>query len=165
MNFSLNSQRNNRTAANGNESEMNEEIKMKNADTNIQMNSGNIGALAIKNSMRFLGGLALAGMVVMATTFGSVSADSPSVSTSFVAHGPNEMDIEYLNNLGRGYINLGPDVVERTSASAFFIHGPDVVELTSASAFSATSRDTAATAATAWPTNSALSRAITSWLR
>ena len=93
MRFSLNIQGNNGnngngTAANGNRSEMNEEIKMKNANTNIQMNLGNSGILAVKNTMILLGGLALAGMVAMAATFGSASADSPLKSSTFVATAP-----------------------------------------------------------------------------
>ena len=81
---------------------MTEEIKSTNADTNIQMIPGSSGSLVIKNTAKLLGGLALAAMAAMAATFGSVSAGSPSKATGFVAHGPNEMDIEYLNNLGPG---------------------------------------------------------------
>ena len=79
MKFSLNSQGNNinGTANKGNKSEKNEDGEMKNANTNIQMNIGNSGGLVIKNTAKLLGGLALAGMVAMAATFGSVSADTP----------------------------------------------------------------------------------------
>ena len=131
MNTSTNIQQTNGPAANETRSKNDEDTKMTNENTNIQMNTG---ALAIKSSMKLLGGLALAVMVAMAATFGSISADSPSVSTSYVAHGPNEMDIEFLNNLGNTYINLGPDVVVRTGSSAYFNHGPDVIEQ-SASAY------------------------------
>ena len=112
---------------------------MTNENTNIQdpqLNTGksvdtsNSGVLTTKNSMRFLGGLALAGMVAMATTFGSVSADSPALTTSSSVHGPYEMDVEFLNRLGNTHFNLGPDVVKRTSVSAFMNHGPDVIEQT-----------------------------------
>ena len=90
MRFSLNIQGNNGDgkAINGNKPEMNEEIKMKNANTNIQMNLSNSGALAVKNTMRLLGGLALAGMVAVGVTFGSASADSPLKSSTFVATAP-----------------------------------------------------------------------------
>ena len=38
-------------------------------------------------------------LVAMAATFGSVSADSPLTSSSYMVHGPNAMDVEYLNKL------------------------------------------------------------------
>ena len=149
MKFSLNSQGNtiNGKQTNGNESVKNEEIEMKNAN-NIQMNLGNSGALLIRNTTKLLGGLALAGMVAMAATFGSVSADSPLTSSSYMVHGPNAMDVEYLNKLSSSFMihgpnamdakylnNLGsdnifriyePDVVDPSTASVFRIHGPDV---------------------------------------
>ena len=156
MKFSLNSQGDNINgpATKGNNSEKNEDGEMGNANTNIQMNIGNSGALVIKNTAKMLGVLALAGMVAMAATFGSVSADSPSKSSSyllhgpnamdveylaklgktFMVHGPNAMDIEYLNNLGSALVLRGPDA-KQSSASAFRIHGPDVVEQSSVSAF------------------------------
>jgi len=40
------------------------------------MNNGISGLLTIKNTMRFLGGVLLAGMLAMAATFASVSADA-----------------------------------------------------------------------------------------
>jgi hypothetical protein len=55
---------------------------MKNANTNIQMNIGNPGSLVIKNTLKLVGGLAWAGMIAMSATLGSVSADSPSKSSS-----------------------------------------------------------------------------------
>ena len=130
---------------------------MKYANNNIQMNLGNSGALLIRNTTKMVGGLALAGMVAMDATFGSVSADSPLTSSSYLVHGPNAMDIEYLNKLSNSFMihgpnamdveylnNLGsdnvfrmyePDVVETSTASAFRIHGPDAVETSTASAF------------------------------
>ncbi len=113
MEFSLINQGNNNSGT-GKKSEWNEEMGMQNANTNIQSNTVNSGALVIKNSMKLLGGLALAAMVAMAATFGSVSADSPSKSNVFVAHGPNEMDIEYLNKLG---------------AASFSVHGPNEMDI------------------------------------
>ena len=157
MKFSLHSQGDNikGTATSGNISEQNEDGEMKNANLNIQMNLGNSGSLIIKNTLKLVGGLALAGMIAMTATFGSVSADSPLKTSNYLATGPNEMDVEYLNNLGRSFMvhgpnamdteylnNLGstcfvhgPDVVERSSLSAFRVHGPDVVEQNSLSAF------------------------------
>ena len=129
----------NGTAIKENESKKNEENKMTNENTNSQdlelntgksVNTSNSGVLTIKNSMRLLGGLALAGMVAMSTTFGSVSADSPAVTTSSSIHGPYEMDAEFLNRLGNTHFNLGPGAGTRTSASAYMTHGPDVVEQT-----------------------------------
>ena len=101
MKFSLNSQGNtiNGKQTNGNKSEKHEELEMKNANDNIQMNIGNSGAVLIRNTTKMLAGLALAGMVAMAATFGSVSADSPLTSSSYMVHGPNAMDVEYLNKL------------------------------------------------------------------
>ena len=139
MNASTTRHQINSTANSENKSKMNEENKMTNENTNIQdlllntgksVNTGNPGYLTIKNSMRLLGGLALAGMVAMATTFGSVSADSPSVTTSFSISGPYEMDVDFLNNLGNTHFNLGPDGGTQTSASANISNGPDVVEQT-----------------------------------
>ena len=49
---------------------------MKNANTNLQINNGNSGALSGKSAIRLLGGLLLVGMLAMAATFGSVSADA-----------------------------------------------------------------------------------------
>ena len=46
---------------------------MRNANTNIQLNIGNSGALVIKNTAKLLGG-----MVAMSTLYGSISTDSPS---------------------------------------------------------------------------------------
>ena len=46
---------------------------MRNANTNIQLNIGNSGALVIKNTAKFL-----VGMVIMSTLYRSISADSPS---------------------------------------------------------------------------------------
>ena len=79
MKFTLNIQGNNNngTETNGNKSVKNEENEMKNANTDIQINLGNSGTMLIKNTTKLLGGLALAAMVAMAATFGSVSADSP----------------------------------------------------------------------------------------
>ena len=51
---------------------------MRNANTNIQLNIGNSGALVIKNTAKLLGGMVLVGMVVMSTLYRSISADSPS---------------------------------------------------------------------------------------
>ncbi|MCH8298116.1 MAG: hypothetical protein IH873_08615 [Chloroflexi bacterium] len=51
-------------------------MKMKNANTNLQINNGNSGALSGKSAIRLLGGLLLVGMLAMAATFGSVSADA-----------------------------------------------------------------------------------------
>ena len=51
---------------------------MRNANTNIQLNIGNSGALVIKNTAQLLGGMVLVGMVVMSTLYRSISADSPS---------------------------------------------------------------------------------------
>ena len=80
MEFSLNSQGNNANymTANENKSGMNEDGEMKNANTNIQMNISDSSSLVIKNTLKLVGGLALAGMIVVTTTFGSVSADEPS---------------------------------------------------------------------------------------
>ena len=152
MKFSMNIQGNNTdgTATNGYKSQINEELKMNNVNTAIQLNTGTMGTF--KSTLRLVGGLALAGMVAMAATFGSVSADSPSKPTSFIAHGPNEMDIEYLNKLsnvsalGTEYIkdfikepkvtahfNLGPpDGIDPSGANAHFNLGPDVVDHNSA---------------------------------
>ena len=82
MKFSLNNLANNidGPATNGNRSKMTQEIKSTNADTNIQINPGTSGSLVIKNTAKLLGGLALAAMVAMAATFGSVSAGSPSIT-------------------------------------------------------------------------------------
>ena len=157
MKFSLNIQGNNTigAATNGTKPVKDEESKMNNANTNIQLNTGTSGSLAIKNTLKLLGGLALAGMIAATATFGSVSADSPAKSTSFVAtgpnemdlqylnslgntfmvHGPNAMDIQYLNKLGNTFFAHGPDVVEPSSANAFRIYGPDIVEPSSANAF------------------------------
>jgi len=118
-----------------NKTAKNEEGKMNNENTNIQdlqLNTGNSGILTIKNTMRWIGGLALAGMVAMATTFGSVSADSPSASTSFVAHGPHEMDVDFLNNIGNTYVHLGPDAVSEARPSvtkSFAAHGPNEMDI------------------------------------
>jgi len=140
MKLSLNNKGDNLngTAINGNKPAKNEEIGMRNANLNLgdlQSNIGNSGALVIKNTTKMLIGLAVAGMVAMATIFGSVSADSPSVSTSFTPTGPNEMEPAYLNKLGMGYVNLGPDIVKKSTASVFRIYGPDVAERATASAF------------------------------
>ena len=51
---------------------------MRNANTNIQLNIGNSGALVIKNTAKLLGGMVLVGMVAMSTLYRSISADSPS---------------------------------------------------------------------------------------
>jgi hypothetical protein len=140
MKLSLNNKGDNLngTAINGNKPAKNEGIGMRNANLNLgdlQSNIGNSGALVIKNTTKMLIGLAVAGMVAMATIFGSVSADSPSVSTSFTPTGPNEMEPAYLNKLGMGYVNLGPDIVKKSTASVFRIYGPDVAERATASAF------------------------------
>ncbi len=135
MKFSLNSQGDNinGTATNGNKSEKNEEIEMKYANTNIRMNTGNSGSLVIKNTLKLAAGLALAGMIAMtATTFGSVSADSPLKTSSFLATGPNEMEPEYLNKLGaRTFLATGPNEMEpeylNKLGNTFFVHGPDAV--------------------------------------
>ena len=119
-----NIQQTNSPAASEDKSNKDEGTKMTNENNNIQMNTG---ALTVKSSMRFLGGLALAGMLAFTATFGTVSADSPSVSTTYVVHGPNQMDVEFLNNLGNIHINLGPDVVVRTGSSKYFNLGPDIV--------------------------------------
>jgi len=70
MKFSLNSNGNsiNGTAANGNKSGMNEDGEMKTANTNIPMNIGNSWSLVIKNTLKLVGGLALAGMIAMSAT-------------------------------------------------------------------------------------------------
>ncbi|MCH8799669.1 MAG: hypothetical protein IH963_02045 [Chloroflexi bacterium] len=131
MKFSLNSQANNinGTATQGTKSVIDEAIEMKNANTNIQMNIGNSGALVIKNTARLLGGLAVAAMVAMAATFGSVSADSPSVSSGFVAHGPNEMDIEYLNKLGNNFLVHDYDAIQPSAkVNNFLVHDYDAVQ-------------------------------------
>ena len=135
MNAAKNSQQISATAASDNKTGMNEEGKMNNENTNIQdlqLNTGNSGILNIKNTMRVLGGLALAGMVAMATTFGTVSADSPSASTNFVVHGPHQMDVEFLNNIGNAYVHLGPDVVSEARPSvsnSFVVHGPHEMDV------------------------------------
>ena len=134
MEFSLINQGNNNSGT-GKKSEWNEEMGMQNANTNIQSNTVNSGALVIKNSMKLLGGLALAAMVAMAATFGSVSADSPSKSNVFVAHGPNEMDIEYLNKLGAASFSIhGPNEMDieylnKLGATSFSIHGPNEMDI------------------------------------
>ena len=51
---------------------------MRNANTNIQLNIGNSGALVIKNTAKLLGGMVLVGMVAMPTLYGPISIDSPS---------------------------------------------------------------------------------------
>ena len=50
---------------------------MRNANTNIQLNFDNSGALVIKYTAKLLGGMVLVGMVVMSTLYRSISADSP----------------------------------------------------------------------------------------
>ncbi len=155
MKFSLNTQGNDTssTANNGIKSLMNEETEMKNTNNNIQMNhsGSSSSSVVIKNTLKMAAGLALAGMIAVTATFGSVSADSPSKATSFTAHGPNEMDIDYLSKLGsflphgpngmdvdylsklgNTYLVHGPDVVEPSSASARQLYGPDVVDLNAA---------------------------------
>ena len=131
MKFSLYSKGNNINGT-GNKSEKNEDGKMKNANLNIQMNLGNSGALLIKNTTKLLGGLALAGMVAMAATFGSVSADSPLKTSSFLATGPNEMDVEYLNNLGSTFIVHGPNAMDteflNNLSSGYLVHGPNAMD-------------------------------------
>ena len=157
MRFSLNIQGNNTDGmpTNGNKSQINEELKMNNANTAIQLNTGTMGTF--KSTLRLVGGLALAGIVAMAATFGSVSADSPTKSTSFIAHGPNEMDIEYLSKL-TSFIAHGPnemdieylskvtyisalgtdyikDYIKAPKVTAYFNLGPDVVGSSSATAY------------------------------
>ena len=154
MKFSLNSQGANikGTATSGNISEQNEDGEMKNANLNIQMNLGNSGSLIIKNTLKLVGGLALAGMIAMTATFGSVSADSPLKSSSYMVHGPNgmdegylsslvrtfkvsgpnEMDVKYLDKLGDSYIVHGPDVVETSSANVRMPFEVDIVDLNAA---------------------------------
>ena len=148
MKFSLNIQGNN-SSSTGIKSAKNEEQEMTTANNNIQMHSNNSGTLVIKNTLKMAAGLALAGMIAVTAAFGgSVAADSPSRSVSFSAHGPNEMDYDYLNKLGNTFMvhgpnamdtkflnNLGnnffvhcPDVVAPSAANAFRIHGPDVVQ-------------------------------------
>ncbi len=51
---------------------------MRNANTNIQLNIGNSGALVTKNTAKLLGGMVLVRMVAMSTLYGSISTDSPS---------------------------------------------------------------------------------------
>ena len=51
---------------------------MRRANTNIQLNIGNSGALVIKNTAKLLGGMVLVGMVAMSNLYRSISADSPS---------------------------------------------------------------------------------------
>ncbi len=141
MKFSLNIQGNNTNGAatNGTKPVNDGESKMNNASTNIQLNTGTSGSLAIKNTLKLLGGLALAGMIAATATFGSVSADSPAKSTSFVATGPNEMDLQYLNSLGNTFMVHGPNAMDtqylNKLGNTFFVHGPDVVEPSSANAF------------------------------
>ena len=106
---------------------------MKYANTNIQLNIGNSGALVIKNTAKLLGGLALAGMLLMAATFGSVSADSPSKTTSIVAHGPWEMDVQYLNRLGNTFTVHGPNEMDVAylnilGSNDFLVHDYDAIQ-------------------------------------
>jgi len=49
---------------------------MHNVSTNTRSNSDNTGVMGVKNPIRFLGVLLLAGMVAMLTRFGSVSAEN-----------------------------------------------------------------------------------------
>ncbi len=131
MRFSLNIQGNNTDGmpTNGNKSQINEELKMNNANTAIQLNTGTMGTF--KSTLRLVGGLALAGIVAMAATFGSVSADSPTKSTSFIAHGPNEMDIEYLSKL-TSFIAHGPnemDIEYLSKLTSFIAHGPNEMDI------------------------------------
>ena len=135
---------------------------MKNANTNIPMNIGNSWSLVIKNTLKLVGGLALAGMIAMSATLGTVSADSPSKSSNYMIYGPYGMDADFLNTLGK-VSSLGPDLINDFAAApkvsspnsylnddlvtpfsmaanvssprAYIIHGPDVVEPNSASAY------------------------------
>ena len=95
---------------NGNNSGINEEIEMKNVNTNIQMNIGNYGSQLTRSTTKLLAGFVVAGLVAMAATFGSVSADSPT------------------NTGSNAYFNLGPDIIEPSSANAYFNLGPDIIE-------------------------------------
>ena len=157
MKFSLNTQGN--SNGTGIKSVKNEEQEMTTANNNIQMHSNNSGTLVIKNTLKMAAGLALAGMIAVTATFGSVWADSPSGSVSFAAHGPNEMDIDYLNKLGNTFMVHGPNAMDteylnnlgntfmvhgpnamdmeylNNLGNNFFVHGPDVVEPTTANAF------------------------------
>ena len=78
MKFSLNihGNDNKETATSERISKINEELKMTNANNNIQLLTATTGAF--NSTLRIIGALALAGMIAMTATFGSVSADEPS---------------------------------------------------------------------------------------
>lgn len=65
---------------------LNEEIEMSHTNTNMQMDAGNSGILTITNTIRFLGGALVAGMLAMATTFGSASADAGPVKMAAASY-------------------------------------------------------------------------------
>ena len=80
MKFSLNNQSNNfdGVGTKENRSIIDEGLQMTDANDNIQLLNGTTGAF--KNTLRLIGGLALAGVIAMTTTFGSISADEPASS-------------------------------------------------------------------------------------
>ena len=75
MNDLTDQRQTNGTAGREYNSEFCEEFNMQYVNTNIRLNNGISGVLSIKNTMRFLGGVLLVGMLAMAATFGSVSED------------------------------------------------------------------------------------------